>query len=56
MIDGLRTDEELVQGAEDVVFGGIAAKASLKSAHSDVLFWLASLVIIIARLEGLCEV
>ena len=56
MMNGLRADEELVQGAEYVIFRRVTAEASLKSAHADVFLWLVSVVVCVARLKGLGEI
>ena len=56
MIDRLRADKELVQRAENVIFRRVTAEASLKSAHAHVFLHLVTVVIYVARLEGLGEV
>ena len=56
MMNWLGADEELVQGAEYVIFRRVTAEASLKSAHANVLLRLVPVVVRVARLKGHGEV
>ena len=56
MMNRLCADEELVQGAEYVIFRRVTAEASLKSAHADVILLLVSVIVRVARLKGHGEV